>query len=301
MKTLCFVKNGPSYHISYLYRHLVVHGICSQADQAHLFPYVDYILSDILYRRTGTVLIEISLRDREALRHESIFHPTTINISEATIETAITEINSRKGKITQFLKIPELAEQVRAMDRQPWHDLAESAVIHLQECTDRVPISRHDDKPILDDFDVELTGDLPKNDERTPLLHEIMAAVHAVASTRLAYRYGYNCHGGDIVLHNGKWGSTMRYVRQARSDNQQLIEKIYAQAIKDMMNYGGVTRLLENLRHLTTNGDWRYYPGTNGILIDDFNIAVGFRSWQQIASVEVAEMLLKNLRAIVHY
>ena len=279
MKTLCFVKNGPSYHISYLYRHLVVHGICRQADQAHLFPYVDYILSDILYRRTGTVLIEISLRDREALRHESIFHPTTINISEATIETAITEINSRKGKITQFLKIPELAEQVRAMDRQPWHDLAESAVIHLQECTDRVPISRQDDKPILDDLDVELTGDLPKNDERTSLLHEIMAAVHAV----------------------GTWGSTMRYVRQARSDNQQLIEKIYAQAIKDMMKSGGVTRLLENLRHLTTNGDWRYYPGTNGILIDDFNIAVGFRSWQQIASVEVAEMLLKNLRAIVHY
>ena len=92
----------------------------------------------------------------------------------------------------------------------------------------------------------------------------------------------------------------MRYVRQARSDNQQLIEKIYAQAIKDMMKSGGVTRLLENLRHLTTNGDWRYYPGTNGILIDDFNIAVGFRSWQQIASVEVAEMLLKNLRVIVH-
>ncbi len=300
MKTLCFVKKCPSYHISYLYRYLVVHGICSQADQAHLFPYVDYILSDILYRRTGTVLIEISLRDREALRHESIFHPTTINISEATIETAITEINSRKGKITQFLKIPELAEQVRAMDRQPWHDLAESAVIHLQECTDRMPISRHDDKPILDDFDVELTGDLPKNDERTPLLHEIMAAVHAVASTRLAYRYGYNCPGGDIVFHNGTWGSTMRYVRQARSDNQQLIEKIYAQAIKDMMKSGGVTRLLENLRHLTTNGDWRYYPGTNGILIDDFNIAVGFRSWQQIASVEVAEMLLKNLRVIVH-
>ena len=301
MKTLCFVKKCPSYHISYLYRYLVVHGICSQADQAHLFPYVDYILSDILYRRTGTVLIEISLRDREALRHESIFHPTTINISEATIETAITEINSRKGKITQFLKIPELAEQVRAMDRQPWHDLAESAVIHLQECTGRMPISRHDDKPILDDFDVELTGDLPKNDERTSLLHEIMAAVHAVASTRLAYRYGYNCPGGDIVFHNGTWGSTMRYVRQARSDNQQLIEKIYAQAIKDMMKSGGVTRLLENLRHLTTNGDWRYYPGTNGILIDDFNIAVGFRSWQQIASVEVAEMLLKNLRAIVHY
>ena len=301
MKTLCFVKKCPSYHISYLYRYLVVHGICSQADQAHLFPYVDYILSDILYRRTGTVLIEISLRDREALRHESIFHPTTINISEATIETAITEINSRKGKITQFLKIPELAEQVRAMDRQPWHDLAESAVIHLQECTDRVPISRQDDKPILDDLDVELTGDLPKNDERTSLLHEIMAAVHAVASTRLAYRYGYNCPGGDIVFHNGTWGSTMRYVRQARSDNQQLIEKIYAQAIKDMMKSGGVTRLLENLRHLTTNGDWRYYPGTNGILIDDFNIAVGFRSWQQIASVEVAEMLLKNLRAIVHY
>ena len=300
MKTLCFVKKCPSYHISYLYRYLVVHGICSQADQAHLFPYVDYILSDILYRRTGTVLIEISLRDREALRLESIFHPTTINISEATIETAITEINSRKGKITQFLKIPELAEQVRAMDRQPWHDLAESAVIHLQECTDRMPISRHDDKPILDDFDVELTGDLPKNDERTPLLHEIMAAVHAVASTRLAYRYGYNCPGGDIVFHNGTWGSTMRYVRQARSDNQQLIEKIYAQAIKDMMKSGGVTRLLENLRHLTTNGDWRYYPGTNGILIDDFNIAVGFRSWQQIASVEVAEMLLKNLRVIVH-
>ncbi|WCA41940.1 hypothetical protein [Actinomyces oris] len=300
MKTLCFVKKCPSYHISYLYRYLVVHGICSQADQAHLFPYVDYILSDILYRRTGTVLIEISLRDREALRHESIFHPTTINISEATIETAITEINSRKGKITQFLKIPELAEQVRAMDRQPWHDLAESAVIHLQECTDRMPISRHDDKPILDDFDVELTGDLPKNDERTPLLHEIMAAVHAVASTRLAYRYGYNCPGGDIVFHNGTWGSTMRYVRQARSDNQQLIEKIYAQAIKDMMKSGGVTRLLENLRHLTTNGDWRYYPGTNGILIDDFNIAVGFRSWQQIASVEVAEMLLKNLRVIVY-
>ena len=300
MKTLCFVKKCPSYHISYLYRYLVVHGICSQADQAHLFPYVDYILSDILYRRTGTVLIEISLRDREALRHESIFHPTTINISEATIETAITEINSRKGKITQFLKIPELAEQVRAMDRQPWHDLAESAVIHLQECTDRMPISRDDDKPILDDFDVELTGDLPKNDERTPLLHEIMAAVHAVASTRLAYRYGYNCPGGDIVFHNGTWGSTMRYVRQARSDNQQLIEKIYAQAIKDMMKSGGVTRLLENLRHLTTNGDWRYYPGTNGILIDDFNIAVGFRSWQQIASVEVAEMLLKNLRVIVH-
>jgi hypothetical protein len=300
MKTLCFVKKCPSYHISYLYRYLVVHGICSQADQAHLFPYVDYILSDILYRRTGTVLIEISLKDREALRHESIFHPTTINISEATIETAITEINSRKGKITQFLKIPELAEQVRAMDRQPWHDLAESAVIHLQECTDRMPISRHDDKPILDDFDVELTGDLPKNDERTPLLHEIMAAVHAVASTRLAYRYGYNCPGGDIVFHNGTWGSTMRYVRQARSDNQQLIEKIYAQAIKDMMKSGGVTRLLENLRHLTTNGDWRYYPGTNGILIDDFNIAVGFRSWQQIASVEVAEMLLKNLRVIVH-
>lgn len=300
MKTLCFVKKCPSYHISYLYRYLVVHGICSQADQAHLFPYVDYILSDILYRRTGTVLIEISLRDREALRHESIFHPTTINISEATIETAITEINSRKGKITQFLKIPELAEQVRAMDRQPWDDLAESAVIHLQECTDRMPISRHDDKPILDDFDVELTGDLPKNDERTPLLHEIMAAVHAVASTRLAYRYGYNCPGGDIVFHNGTWGSTMRYVRQARSDNQQLIEKIYAQAIKDMMKSGGVTRLLENLRHLTTNGDWRYYPGTNGILIDDFNIAVGFRSWQQIASVEVAEMLLKNLRVIVH-
>ena len=217
MKTLCFVKNGPSYHISYLYRHLVVHGICRQADQAHLFPYVDYILSDILYRRTGTVLIEISLRDREALRHESIFHPTTINISEATIETAITEINSRKGKITQFLKIPELAEQVRAMDRQPWHDLAESAVIHLQECTDRVPISRQDDKPILDDLDVELTGDLPKNDERTSLLHEIMAAVHAVASTRLAYRYGYNCPGGDIVFHNGTWGSTMRYVRQVGS------------------------------------------------------------------------------------
>ena len=300
MKTLCFVKNSPSYHISYLYRYLVVHGICSQADQAHLFPYVDYILSDILYRRTGTVLIEISLRDREALRHESIFHPTTINISEATIETAITEINSRKGKITQFLKIPELAEQVRAMDRQPWHALAESAVIHLQECTGRMPISRHDDKPILDYLDVELTGDLPKNDERTPLLHEIMAAVHAVASTRLAYRYGYNCPGGDIVFHNGTWGSTMRYVRQARSDNQQLIEKIYAQAIKDMMKSGGVTRLLENLRHLTTNGDWRYYPGTNGILIDDFNIAVGFRSWQQIASVEVAEMLLKNLRVIVH-
>lgn len=300
MKTLCFVKNSPSYHISYLYRYLVVHGICSQADQAHLFPYVDYILSDILYRRTGTVLIEISLRNREALRHELAFRPRLIDISDTTIETGITEINSRKGKITQFLKIPELAEQVRAMDRQPWHDLAESAVIHLQECTDRMPISRHDDKPILDDFDVELTGDLPKNDERTPLLHEIMAAVHAVASTRLAYRYGYNCPGGDIVFHNGTWGSTMRYVRQARSDNQQLIEKIYAQAIKDMMKSGGVTRLLGNLRHLTADGDWRYYPGTNGILIDDFNIAVGFRSWQQIASVEVAEMLLKNLRVIVH-
>ena len=300
MKTLCFVKKCPSYHISYLYRYLVVHGICSQADQAHLFPYVDYILSDILYRRTGTVLIEISLRDREALRLESIFHPTTTNISEATIETAITEINSRKGKITQFLKIPELAEQVRAMDRQPWHDLAESAVIHLQECTDRMPISRHDDKPVLDDFDVELTGDLPKDDERTPLLHEIMTAVHAAASMRLAYQYGYNCPGGDNVFHNGTWGSTMRYVRQARSDNQKLIEEVYVQAIKDIMKYGGLTRLLGNLRHLTADGDWRYYPGTNGILIDDFNIAVGFRSWQQIASVGVAEMLLKRLRVIVH-